>query len=390
MNPVLSVILTANRVVDANMAHVATLSQYVTGLQFTTSIQGGFLSATLDLACNQVVAWDLLSNRLGTRVVIVNPHAANSDMIVWEGLIHGVTLDDGKSTINRSMANVYNRITVTYSTITYDASGNAVFGTQQSTAVANDTASQALYGIRALNYAIGGADPADATALRNTLMSKYSTPLTMQQSAKRGGGGDPSQVRVTLECAGIYETLDKRFYVSATTANANIDVVVKAALTSVAQFASSDQTNVAANTQQRSQYSNGNVTAQTLLDGLSALGGPNNRRYYFGFYEQGKPYYVEEPTAVAYRARRLDPSEAIYDANTGAIVPPWLVRPNNIIRIDDLVPDAITYSTALADPRAFLIGEVRFTAPALVELIPYTSDPSQLKLARMGLSPIGA
>ena len=389
MNYRIDAYLTANRVVDASQTFVMQLSQYVTGMQFTSSIQGGFLSATLDLACSQVIAWDLLSNHLGQRVVLVNPHASNVDMIVWEGLLYGVTVDDGKSVVNRSLANVYNRVTVTYSVITFDGSGNPVFGAQTTTAAANDTASQALYGIRELNYVIGGTDATSAAALRDTLLIKYKNPLATQQSARRGGGGDPSQMRVTLECAGIYETLDKGFYASATTGNANIDVIVKATLTSVAQFASSDQSNVAVNTQQRTQYSQGNVTAQTFIDGLSALGGPNNRRYYFGFYEQGLPYYVEEPTAVAYRARRLDPSEAIYDAATGSVVPPWLVRPNNIIRIDDLVPDAVSYASTLSDPRAFLIGEVIFTAPALVEITPYTGDPAQLSLARMGLSAIG-
>ena len=388
MNYRIDAYLTANRAVDASQTFITSLSQYVTGLSFTTTIQGGYMTAVLDLVMRDVDAWNLL-NRLGTRVVLVNPHAANSDMIIWEGLAYAVTIDDGKNAVNRSLANVYNRVTVTYSTITYDAGGLPIFGAQITTAVANDTASQALYGIRELNYVIGGADATSAAALRDTLSLKYKNPLTTPTRTQRGGGGDPSGIRVTLECAGIWETMDKRFFVKATTANANIDVSVEACLTSVAQFANSDQSNIAANTQQRTQYSAGNVTAQVYLSGLGALGGPNNRRYYFGFYQQGLPFYIEEPTAVAYRARRLDPSEAIFDAVTGAVVPPWLVLPGRIIRIDDLVPDASTYSTALSDPRAWLIGSVTFTAPGLVELTPAVDDPAQLSLARMGLSQIG-
>jgi len=389
MNYRIDAYLTANRAVDASQTYIMGLSQYVTGLSFTTALEGGYLTAVLDLVMRDADAWNLL-NRLGTRVVLVNPHAANSDMIIWEGLAYAVTLDDGKNAVNRSLANTYNRVRVTYSTITYDANNLPIFGTQITTAGADDTASQALYGIRELNYIIGGTDATSAAALRDTLLLKYKNPLTVPTRAQRGGGGDPSMIRVTLECAGIWETLDKRFYTqTALTANANIDVIVEACLTSVAQMANSDQSNVAVNTQQRSLYSQGNVTAQVYLSGLSALGGPNNRRFYFGFYEQGKPYYIEEPTAVAYRARRLDPSEAIYDAVTGTVVPPWLVLPGRIIRIDDLVPDTSTYSTALSDPRAWLIGQVTFTAPGLVELTPYVDDPAQLSLARMGLSQIG-
>ena len=390
MNYRIDAYLTNNRVVDASQSFIISLSQYVAGMSFITSLEGGYLTATLDLSMRDVIAWDLLANKLGARVVLVNPHATNTDMIIWEGLLYAVTIDDGKNTINRSLANTYNQVRVVYSTITYNASNNPIFGAQLATADANDAASQALYGIRELQYIIGGTDATSAAGLRDTLLKRYSQPQTVSQTAQRGGGGSPQSTRVTLECAGVWETLDKRFYKqTASTGNVNLDVIVKAALTGVAQLANSDQSNIAANAQQRSQYSQGNVTAQVLLSGLSALGGPNNLRYYLGFYEQGKCYYAEQPTTVAYRARRLDPSESIYDATTGAIVPPWLVLPGRIIRFDDLIPDAVTYSTTLNDPRAFLIGQVQFTAPGLVSLTPQVDDPAQLSLARMGLSMIG-
>lgn len=390
MNYRIDAYLTANRVVDANQAFIMSLSNYITALSFTTTVQGGYYSATLDLVCTDVVAWDLLANRIGTRIVLVNPHAANVDMIVWEGLVYTVTIDDGKNVINRSLANTYNRVRVTYSTITFDTSGAPIFGTQITTADADNTASQALYGVRELNYIVGGLDATNAAALRDTLLAQYKVPLSVPQSARRGGGGDPSQIRVTLEAVGYWETLDKRFYTqTASTGLANIDVMVKAALTSVAQFANSDQTNITANTQQRSQYSQGNVTAQVYLNGLTALGGPNNRRFYFQFLDHAVPYYFEEPTTVAYRARRLDPSEAIYDAVTGSVVPPWLVLPGRIIRFDDLIPDEAMFTVSIGTPRMFVIGAVIFTAPGLVELIPAIADPAEISLARFGLSQIG-
>jgi len=36
------------------------------------------------------------------------------------------------------------------------------------------------------------------------------------------------------------------------------------------------------------------------------------------------------------------------------------------------------------------VGDVRFTAPAMVELVPYVADPSQAQLGRMGLTQLGA
>jgi hypothetical protein len=389
MNYRIDAYLTENRVKDASQTFIMSLSNYVTGLSFTTSIQGGYMTAVIDLVMKDAAAWDLLLVKgLGTRLVLVNPHATNTDMIAWEGTVYTITIDDGKNLVNRSLANEYNQVRVTYSIITFDGGGLPIFGAQATTADAASTGHQAIYGIRELNYIAGSLTAADATALRDTLLLEYKKPLATPQSARRGGGGDPSDIRVTLECAGIWETLDKRFYGHVSTGGTTyMNLLLGAALTSVAQFANSDQSNLTSNTMVHTQYSTTMVTAQAYINGICALGGPNNRRFYFQFLDHGIPYYFEEPTTVAYRARRLDPSEAIYDAVTGAVVPPWLVLPGRIIRIDDLMPDAASYTTTLDDPRAFLIGDVNFTAPALVELIPAVKDPSQLSLARFASSP---
>jgi hypothetical protein len=308
-------------------------------------------------------------------------------MIAWEGMIYAVTVDNGRNSISRTLANCYNQVRVTYSTITYDASGNQVLGAQATTADVNDTASQATYGIRELKYVVGGAIATDATQLSTVLLNQYRNPLAQQTVANRGGGGSISNMRVTLDAVGWWESLDKRFYVQmVVTANGNVDVPLKACLTGVGQFVNADQSGIAANTFQTTRYSDGNQTAQNYINKLCSLGGVNGRRYYFQLLDNAKASYFEEPTTAAYRARRLDPTEAVYDAATNAIVPPWLVLPGRIISFDDLLPDALTYTSALLNARTFLIGETRFTAPASLQLVPYTKDPSQLNLVRMGLA----
>jgi hypothetical protein len=388
----IDVFLTNNQVVDVAKTTIKNITGLISApLAFTSTAMGGYGTATVELSAHDVEAWNWLNTYLGCRIVFSSPYASNQDLIVWEGLVHTVTINDGKNVTSRSLANLYNRVRVTYSTITYDPVTNVpIFGTQITTADANDTTSQALYGIRVLNYVIGGSNATDAAYLRDTLLAQYKQPLAMEQDARRGGGGDPSSVHVTVECVGIWETLDKLFYTqTASTGNANIDVMVKACLTSVAQFASSDQSNVAINTQQKSQYSQGNVTAQVYLNGLCGLGGPNNLRYFLQFLDNGEPYYFEQPTTPAYRARRLDPAEAIYDAATNLVVPPWMVLPGQLISFDDLIPDAIVYSSALANARQILIGETRYTAPGLLEIVPLVANPADITLARMGLSAIG-
>lgn len=386
----LDFLITQNRVVDAGQTFLESITKFIDADNpplLTSTAQGGYATAQLNLNMSEVDAYRLLDRRLGCRLKVISPLAQNAEMIVWEGLIYTISIDDGRNTVNRSLTNLYNQVRVVYSTITFDSSGNQVLGAQATTANANNTTSQAAYGIRELKYAIGGATQADAKQLRDTLLSQYQNPLAEQTAARRGGGGSLANVRVTLDAVGWWETLDKRFYTQTTiTTTATVDTSIKACLTSVGQFANSDQSGIVANAYTTTRYSEGSQTAQSYINKLCALGGTNKRRFYLQLLDSGKPSYFEEPTTVAYRARRLDPTEAVYDATTGAIVPPWAVLPGRIISFDDLLPDALTYTSALLNARAFLIGETRFTAPASLQLIPYTKDPGQLNLTRMGLA----
>jgi hypothetical protein len=385
----LDFLITQNRVVDSSQSFIESITKYIDADNpplLTATAMGGYATAQLNLSMPEVDAYRLLS-RIGCRLKVMSPLAQNASNIVWDGMIYTISIDDGRNAVNRSLANLYNQVRVSYSTITFDASGNQVFGTQVTTADANNATSQALYGIRELKYAIGGATQADAEQLRNTLLSQYQNPLATQTNARRGGGGSLSNVRVQLDAVGWWETLDKRFYVqTAITASGNVDVPLKAGLTSVGQFINSDQAGIASNTFQTTRYSEGSQTSQSYFSKLCALGGPNSRRFYLQILDDARPSYFEEPITIAYRARRLDATEAVYDASTGAVVPPWAVLPGRIISFDDLLPDAFVYSSALLDARTFLIGETRFTAPASLQMIPYTKDPSQLNLTRMGLA----
>lgn len=380
--------ITENRVADSTRSFVENITRLISGpFILTSAAQGGYATATLNLACSQVDAWRMLGY-IGKRIVFKNA-LAPTDMIVWEGLIYNVSVDDGKSAVSRSLANTYNQVRVTYSTVDTSTTPPTV-GAQATTADADDTASQASYGIRELSYAIGGSSATEAANLRDVLLSQYKRTLPSIAAAQRGGGVS-AEATVTIQCVGAWETLDKRIYTqTALTGNVSMDTIIKAILTAKAQFASTDQSNIAVNARTNSRYFSNQLTAQAVINGLCAKGGTVNLRWYFGLYENGLPYYNEEPTSVAYHTRRFSPDEAIYDATTGLPVPPFLVKPGRIIRVDDLLPDAVAYNTTLDDPRAFLISETQYTSPNLLTLIPQAKDPSQLQLARMGLTEVGA
>ena len=149
---------------------------------------------------------------------------------------------------------------------------------------------------------------------------------------------------------------------------------------------STDTTGITANTRTYARYNFSDKTTRTYLDELTRLGdGATGRRVFWGVYEGRKFTTTVEPSTVAYTTRRGDPSEAIYDATTGNVVRPWLVRPGNIISVPDLIPDETTHSTVLDNARTLTIGLVEFTAPSTVVLSPVPGDPSGMwGTARLG------
>lgn len=119
---------------------------------------------------------------------------------VWGGLINEVTLQLGAFEIGLSLEGMYNRIAVAYSTT--DAGGSDVRAT---TAWAEDAESVARYGYKELLHTAADVAPAQATALRDTLLATLSKPNALL----RLNGGAPG---ATIRAVGLLETFDWRYY----------------------------------------------------------------------------------------------------------------------------------------------------------------------------------
>jgi len=387
----IDIALTANPVADANMAPWMALTSMAQRFSFSADAQGGFATAEVTLKCSRTMAFLILQSGLGKRITFRSPRVPDSSLIAWEGMVTTISVDDGPSPISRTLLNTYNRLEVVYATVDTTTTPPTV-GAIARTAQSDNTNNQALYGIRHWVYPIGGSTATNATALRDSLLTQYARARASVDSVQRGQNADSGEgIEVTLTATGFVETLDKRIWrTTAATALATLDTIIKAILTGVGQHISTDQSNIAANTYTKSQYFDQDLSAKRVIDLLCSLGdGATGRRCYFGIYENRKPYYFVEPNAIAYVARRLDSREVITDATTGAIVPPYLVRPGRLIKWADFVPDALTYSQALDDLRVMLIGTASFASPNILTLTPVIKDPSELVLSRLGLTEIG-
>lgn len=388
--------ITENPKYDAAMTGIRNITNLVESqFGWTIDAQGGFASAHLNMKMSEVDAFQFMNTMVGRRIVFTHPEAPGASMICWEGLIYTVGVNDGKVNVSRSMQDVYNSVRVQYAERVQDGGGQTITGQTQYTAITTNTTSIAAYGTRENLYTSPShASNVDATGLRDVILAEYANPRPVLTAAELGTNSMGDGLTVTVDCVGFMETLSKRLYVNASphAYNQNIDVVLKALLTAVGEMVNSDQTNIAANST-RTEYDGftGKVSAKTIIDALCAKGYSSPaRRAYFGLYADRIPYYYQEPTSAEYIVRKYDGGERVINATTGAIVHPWLVRPGRIVRVPDLVPDEVTYSAALSDPRQFVIASVRFTAPNTLMMMPQSQFPGTVqKMAQLGGTPLG-
>jgi hypothetical protein len=409
----IDIIITENPHYSASMAFVENITAKVDGVfSWTIEAFGGFATAHLEMVVNEADAYEML-NRLGKRVAFLSPDAPDKSLICWEGMIHSVIVDDGGATIARSMENCYNSVRVNYTGIDSSTTPPTT-GAYEGTDTATDATSERLYGRRYLLYQAGQVSGATyalrrsegGDIIRDLFLAQFANPRATTTTMRRGGGSSVSSLRVIVDCVGFVHELALGFHLEADTADATIDTILKAIVQNTqtgdaAEFAvfgttsalakvtwdlkfvnATDVTGISANSIETSRFNVSDKTTRTYIDELMRFGhdGGNPaataRRAFFGYYENRKFFYTREPTAYDYITRRNDPSEAIYDRITGALVPPWLVRPAKIIGVPDLLPEETVASEVLNTANAFCIGTVEFTAPATVVLTPVAPDPS--------------
>lgn len=392
----IDIIITENPVYDASMTFIENITAKVDGVfSWTIEAYGGFATAHFEMVIPEADAWEML-NRIGKRVAFLSPDAPDKSLICWEGMISSVNVDDGGTSIARSMDNCYNRVRVNFTRI--NATTSEVEG-QDGTDDHNDLDSQALYGKRSLRYVTGNTTRVLADSLAEIFLSQYANPRATATTLRRGGGASATSTRVSVDCVGFSQELATHFHEETSISTATIDSVLSAIVTGTGYGNSgtyqrldfvdrTDTTHIAANTTTVTRYNLTEKTTRTYIDELMRYGdGATGRRTFYGYYENRKFYYTVEGSTYDYITLRNDPSEAITDRVTGAIVPPWLVRPGKIIGVPDLLPEETSVDPYFENPRAFCIGTVEFTAPATVVLTPVPPDPSGLWGTVVGYAP---
>jgi hypothetical protein len=291
---------------------------------------GGFDTASCDIAIrSRDEGQQFLDQYLGNRVAI---YVDNPIEPVWEGFINRMSFNGGGAAYTIGLDEMANRLAVTYT----DNAGSII-----SSALVSDTNSQATFGIKndRLELQAQNTGTTAIAAIRDTSLAQRAWP---KASVIPGLG---SSGLLHIEMLGFYHTLNWDVYQDATVANVTLsNYLINQLLPGVSNgttfFDNTVTTGITTNalTIQRTS-----IRGNTIWDRMMVIreSGDATNYYVIGItptnFQTGVRslyYRVFNPTIV-YTARQSDGLRVrnLY----GQIVPPWMVRPDNGIRISDML-----------------------------------------------------
>ncbi len=319
--------------------------------QHTINNMGWFDTASCDIAMRSAgEGADILDNYLGCRVAV---YVDNPAQPIWEGLINRITFNAGGASYTISLDEMANRVSVVVTGAANVAAENTP---------ANNTASQAIYGIKQDQIEFGvQAAGSQAGTLRDTILAQRAWP---QASITQAQG---TTNLVHLELIGLFHTLEwEKIFTATSAATVSFSAAISALITGLANGATFfDNTNTA------------NITANALLSGVQQRGAstweriqklaesgdatnywvcgisPTNRNTGTRVFYYQQANFVQEYTA--FQKDSLRPRNAY-----GQRIPPWLVVPDRAIRVNDSLIGHDT--TLLTDPRTVYIQSVQYDA----------------------------
>jgi hypothetical protein len=357
------------------------LNSTIEGYSHTIDANGGYKTATINLVMKQEDIEEWLENGLGRDIKVYN----EGGVVVWEGFVNDMEASIGNLTVKRGpLMNIANRVLVVYSTVDTSVTPPAV-GVRARTAYANDTASQARYGIIEKILSCGGSTDANAAYIRDAFIAENKMSETTPTQITPGGGGGLS---LSLYCCGYEEWLKAFVYNTTATGTTTLSVRLQAVLTADPNgIISTDYSKITANTLSIPAWENDDPTALDYIHGLLTLGDTTYRRYTFGIYANRRAYYTPMPTTQAYTWRVAEGGEVYTPTNE--IVRPWDVLPARWAHIPDFMIGRISNTAMRDDPRYMFIESLTYTAPYGLTLTGAKISKLPQILGQMGLLGLG-
>ena len=361
--------------------HVGIVTPNASGWTHSSGALGGFLTAKIMLQGSIDFLDEWFDAGLGRDITLYG----QGNEIVWNGFVNLITYGGSSlSAVRGPYLDIGNRAYMIFSTIDTTTSPPTL-GIRLPTATYNDTMSQRAYGILQKILSAGGCQPAIAEQIVQTYLEEHAEPETSLTAA------DPStQPMVTLDCVGYNAFLTTYDYNATTAGTQNLSTKLAAILAADPNgiFAAAE---IAVNTLAVKAYEQDNKEAWALIKSLVAMGDANEARYLFGIYEGRTPRYHAAPTTIAYERKLTDQGQRIITAGQ-SIVKPWEVKASHwLFHTDFLVGRTQAIPAELrTDPRCAFLETVTYTAPWGLTWTGAKMSRLDQKLARLGLSGIGA
>lgn len=338
------------------------LRSRISSYTHTITDRFGFESMSVSFVCTVDEAIDWLSNGLMRSVVVTDPDGRT----VWEGYLHTVSAAVGQKSAVLSIDKMSNRVRCVYTT---------VLGTPGTTAAQSDTDSQALYGKKDRVVTL---DESDATAaLDRALIVLADVAYPKSDEASTAMTGELGEVNLQLDFEGWYGTLGWVLTSNATTSTASTTTQVGTLIgtfNAVNNFLSSSTANIISSGRSMTQFIAANTTIREAIEARLSIG---NGTYplAWGVYEDRKFYVTAwagaAPSTITYQESIA--TSHVYDSS-GNIIPPWLVRPNAISQIIELLDVGPVSSAPDAAARKY-VGRV--TCAISGDQVGVTLEPAQ-------------
>jgi hypothetical protein len=354
------------------------LGFHMDSLQVTRTAFGGYWTLRFNLADRQSKIEDWIEDGLGRHIELYNPALE----LIWEGFVSRVRGNIGGLSIARGPhLSIANRVRVIYSTVDTTVTPPAM-GVRRPTDVANNTDSQAAYGIIERNISVGGVTEANAEQIRDTALDELKDPETSETDNLASS----SAANVTVECLGYFHWLKAYTYASATTGTENASAKIENVLAADPNgIFSTDYNDVTENTTAVGAYEQDSRTAMQIVKGIVGLGDTSFNRYLFGFYQDRKARYGAMPTDTEYQRSLLEPEQKLARYGVGGRVMPWDAQAGEWVFYTDLLVGRSQPSERRLDPRYLFIEQSAFTLPWALSLQGSRSGRLDQLLARLGL-----
>jgi hypothetical protein len=326
-----------------------------------TAADFGYKSATLTSKIDITEISDWLEYGLGRHIETVG----SSGLVVWEGFVDKISVSFGSLVASRGpLFDISNRVTVAYTPIIDVTVDPPVTGSATETPIAEDTDSQAMYGI--IEKIVSGGQRLDdgtydeAEEIRDLYLSEMAFPYT-DENINVGASAYPI---ITLECLGYKQWFSAYVFNDYTSSTVTLDTKIKAVLDADPNsIFSTNQDYITANAQITNRLEDKNRYAATVISDITSLGDSSDNRWIFKVLNNRICRYESIPTSIKYFHTLSGKGRSNIADNAGNVVEPWHVQAGEWVQITDFLIGQGGYATLREDPRVLFAEEVTYTMP---------------------------